>query len=62
MAPMLRLWPRTEFSLPPFELVPLEFEPDAGESLDEPSLEEVVSIDAAAELRQALAELRRSIS
>lgn len=97
---MSRLWQRSQFSLPPFELAPLEFEVEAGEPLDELLLDEVVAsigrdadavavtqpmptagelrdsierhlrgsrhgapaVDAADELRQALAELRRSIA
>lgn len=96
---MLSFWPPSQFSLPPFELAPLEFEAQAGEPFDELLLDEVVArigpdadavavtqpmptagelrdsierhlrgarhnapaVDAADELRQALAELRRSI-
>lgn len=56
-------WHRRGFSLPRFELAPLEFAADAVE-LDR-NLHSVQDrgrpIDAAAELSQALTELRRSL-
>lgn len=40
---MLRLRPHTQFLLPPFELVPLEFQGQAGEPPDELVLDELVA-------------------
>ena len=100
MALLDNIWPQRDFSLPAFELTPLEFE-KAGETSDELLLDAAVvsigsgtgsgatsvveplptagelqarierhlhrvqdcapTVDAAAELRDALAELRRSL-
>ena len=59
MADLRSLWSPREFRLPQFEPAALEFE--SRSDLSEELLLEEAVVDAAAELKQALCDLRRSL-